>query len=190
MRRICLGIAILLGLSLLLWGILKPEPVNSNQQPQIANKQQIQSIGMKLSETRESGQENSKKIEKDWSNPEYIHQQIRELLTDPEDAAAVEAIIECESETAHFWEPFRMGLPRGQQEGDVKNSKGNIGFGQLNATVWAPWFSHNFHLDIYDPQDNLEATVILYEWMNFEPWLEWSGHCFVPILSNHGFFDK
>lgn len=102
------------------------------------------------------------------------------------DTTILTAIIQCESEWAHYWEPWRLSLPAGAREGDVKISKGNVGFAQINRGVWEEPMRDNFGLDIYEPADNLRAAVVLYQWQGVAPWRQWSGHCFVPKLAAKG----
>lgn len=127
----------------------------------------------------------------DWADKEYAKRvlfSVSELETgDARAGRVLEQVIECESGWSHYWEPFRTP-PALAREGEVKVSKGNVGFAQLNASVWRDWFMNNLGYNIYDPTDNLRAAVVLYSQQGLAPWEPWSGHCFVPKLKTLGIY--
>jgi len=94
----------------------------------------------------------------------------------------LQEIIQCESGWQHYWPTTRAG----HKAGDVKISNGNIGFGQLNRPTWEKWMQKNHGLDIYDPADNLKATLLIYRRSGIGPWEPYSGHCFKPKLQAKG----
>ncbi len=117
-----------------------------------------------------------------WADKEYAKSVLFSLAKNEEKYRVLESIIECESSWGHFWEPWRFSIPKTAKEGDVKISKGNVGYAQINATVWEKWFKEMIGLDIYDPRENLEAAVLLYDLQGIRPWKEWSGTCFLQKL--------
>lgn len=99
---------------------------------------------------------------------------LKELAGDQRDFSILNEIVFCESSWSHFW-----------SDGSVKVSNGNVGYFQINATVWAEHFD-NLGVDIYNPTDNIRAGVILFNEQGIRPWDKWSGHCFRPRLKNQG----
>ena len=109
---------------------------------------------------------------------EFLKQELFRNGFTNRDFSILEAVFFCESS----WE-------QRYEDGTVKVSNGNIGLAQINR------FAHEIEytklgLDPYDDFQNLKYAIILYKRNGVRDWLQWSGHCFVPLLAQQGIIIK
>lgn len=101
----------------------------------------------------------------------YLYNLILEKGLRYRDFAILREVIGCESAWRHYL-----------SNGKVIMSSGNVGFGQINHLAWYEFFQAK-GLSIYGWEDNIRATVWLYQNYGLKPWQKWSGNCWLPKIA-------
>lgn len=103
---------------------------------------------------------------------QFLREELLRIGETDKDFLIMKEVIFCECDWEHYY-----------LTGEVKVSKGNVGFGQINIVAHYKTYT-KMGLDIYDPYDNLRFAAFLYQRDGLNPWLPYSGHCFLPRIQN------
>ena len=102
----------------------------------------------------------------------FLREELLRIGKTEKDFLKLKEVYFCESN----WQQY-------DKSGKVLISKGNVGISQINISAHYKTYTE-MGLDIYEPYDNLRFGAFLYARDGLNPWLSYSGHCFLPRIRN------